>query len=330
MSDDIYRQNRELTALMQSYQQFFAEAYQKHLMASIHDVEIAEDPHYHIEIAVEAELDNWYDTSLQQLIPNLKPSDLIPDPESSVADWLMELKNEEYLISLALHAAIICDDAMPRRILVRLFESGQEVRDKLLSICLETDWNGQDEQSNDFDEQQNHNQQVCCSLMKVLGQWQSEETTAKLLDKFVSQIRPDDRIAEAVGLYLINMGPSSVNSIIKEIELLIEQDPKRQLVHEYLMMALAAIGQSQRRDDIFVILRKSFRKMENPLLAAACIGDYGDPRGIRVLRGYLEDRLPAVAPALFQEMVSAIKKLGGNTDGLIHPMFPQTNRDMMS
>ncbi|NLW10726.1 MAG: hypothetical protein GX028_01755, partial [Clostridiaceae bacterium] len=244
--------------------------------------------------------------------------------------WLAGLNDDEQLISLALHAAIICDDAMPRRILIRLFEAGQNVRDKLRSICLDTDWTWQDDQTEAFDEQKNRNQQVCCSLLKVLGQWQAEDTTDLIISKFVNMIRPDDRVAEAVGLYLINMGPSAVRIIIEKTEELISQDPAKQLGHEYLMMTLAAIGQTHKQDEIFSVLRKSFRKMENPLIAAACIGDYGDPRGIRVLRSYLEDRLPAVAPALFQEMASAIKKLGGNMDGLVHPMFPMADRDMMS
>lgn len=330
MSEKLYKQNRDLTALMNSYQEFFAESYQKHLMASIHNMDMQGDPHEMIQAAVETELDTWYSRKLKEIIPELQASELIPDTEVSVSDWLADLTEHEMLISLALHAAIICDDAMPRRILIRLHEAGQDMRDKLRGICLETDWTWQDDQGEEFDEQKNRNQQVCCSLMKVLGQWQSEETTALILDKFAGLNRPDDRIAESVGLYLINMGPAAVSPIIEKIEALLSQDPDRQIIHEYLMMSLAAIGQTHKQDEIFTVLRKSFRKMQSPLLAAACIGDYGDPRGIRVLRSYLEDKLPAVAPALFQEMASAIKKLGGNMDGLVHPMFPMAERGMMS
>jgi len=330
MSDKLYRQNRDLTALMNSYQKYFAESYQQHLMASIHNMDIQGDPHDLIEAAVETELDNWYSQKLNEIIPELQVSELIPDVGASVSNWLSDLTDHNMLISLALHAAIICDDAIPRRILMRLHEAGPEMMDKLRGICLETDWTWQDDQVDVFDEQKDRNQQVCCSLMKVLGQWQSEETTSLILDKFSGLGRPDDRVAESVGLYLINMGPVAVSPIIEKIEVLLSQDPDMQIIHEYLMISLAAIGQTHKQDEIFAVLRKSFRKMQNPLLAAACIGDYGDPRGIRVLRSYLENKLPAVAPALFQEMASAIKKLGGNLDGLVHPMFPMANRDMMS
>lgn len=330
MSDIIYRQSYELTALMNSYQEFFANAYQKHLMASIHDTDSIGDPHDKIEAAVESELDNWYSLKLADLVPDIQPSDLIPVIDSTVHDWLNNLSDEDMLISLAMHAAIICDDAMPRRILMRLYNAGRDIRDKLRKICLDTDWSWQDDQSENYDEQKDRNQLVCCSLIKVLGQWESEETTSLILDKFTASIHPDDRIAEAVGLYLINMGPSAIKPIIERIDLIMMKDPEYQLVHEYLMMTLAAIGQTQQQEEIFAVLRKSFRRMKHPLIAAACIGDYGDARGIRVLRSYLEDKLPAVAPALFQEMASAIKKLGGDMDGLVHPMFPMADRSRLS
>ncbi|MDN5314395.1 MAG: hypothetical protein PWP10_3145 [Clostridiales bacterium] len=326
MQDRLFKQNRELTALMKSYDEYFSAAWQKHLMSAIHEQQLAENHQEVISAAVEHDLNEWYDKKLVDLIPGLDNSEIMPQTDMSVREWLDILQDENDLVLLAIHAAVILDDTMPRLILEKLYNAGADMRMVLLDICLNTDWSWQDDSTENIDEQKNRNQQVCCSLLKVLGQWQSAETMESLLDYFVSYERPDDRIAEAVGLYLINMGPEAVKPVSDRVTELIKIDPERQLVHEYLMMALASIGQTVKSDMIFSVLRDSLRKMANPLIAAACIGDYGDPRGIRVLRSWLENKLPSVAPALYQEMASAIKRLGGDLDGLVHPMFPQAAR----
>ena len=60
-------------------------------------------------------------------------------------------------------------------------------------------------------------------------------------------------------------------------------------------------------------MRTAFRRAEDKQVAALCLGDFGDPRGIAVLRSWLDSH-PETSRTVRLEIIAAIKRLGGETD----------------
>jgi hypothetical protein len=59
--------------------------------------------------------------------------------------------------------------------------------------------------------------------------------------------------------------------------------------------------------------------MRHKVIGAICIGDYGDPRGISVLKGYLDRNPGGFDRQEFYEILSSIKRLGGTTSDIHDP-----------
>ena len=62
------------------------------------------------------------------------------------------------------------------------------------------------------------------------------------------------------------------------------------------------------------------------VIAVICIGDYGDPRGIALLKGYLDRTVHTIDRETFYEALSAIRRLGGEINDIQDPFHDFTNR----
>jgi hypothetical protein len=81
---------------------------------------------------------------------------------------------------------------------------------------------------------------------------------------------------------------------------------------EYLLIALTDIGKTCHSDEIYSCLKACFRKMSNKVIGAICIGDYGDSKGVQVLKGWLDRHSEENDRQLISETLSSIKRLGGD------------------
>ena len=73
------------------------------------------------------------------------------------------------------------------------------------------------------------------------------------------------------------------------------------------------------RTDSFDCMRKCFRCMDNKMLGAMYIGDLGNPRGIRVLKSFLDSGAADGDRELFYQVVSSVRKLGGDITDIHDP-----------
>ena len=69
----------------------------------------------------------------------------------------------------------------------------------------------------------------------------------------------------------------------------------------------------------FACLRSCFRGMQHKVIGAICLGDYGDPKGISVLKGYLDRNAGTFDRQEFYEILSSIKRLGGSIQDVHDP-----------
>ena len=73
-------------------------------------------------------------------------------------------------------------------------------------------------------------------------------------------------------------------------------------------------------------MRAAFRRMKNKVIAVICIGDYGDSRGIALLKGYLDRNTHTIDRETFYEALSAIRRLGGEINDIQDPFHDFTNK----
>ena len=59
--------------------------------------------------------------------------------------------------------------------------------------------------------------------------------------------------------------------------------------------------------------------MEHKVIAAICLGDYGDGRAVPLLKSYLDRHIREIDRQFFYETISAIKRLGGDISDIQDP-----------
>jgi hypothetical protein len=123
----------------------------------------------------------------------------------------------------------------------------------------------------------------------------------------------EENFVEEINDALVDIG----KPIIEPVMTLLNGLDKIEYLDEYVLNALVRVGKNNKDDSIFRCLKSAFSKMEDKLLGALCLGDYGDSRAIPALRGYIEKNRSLLDKATFMEIAAAIKKLGGNIEDLV-------------
>jgi hypothetical protein len=246
---------------------------------------------------------NWY----KQPYPpwqNRTPEDLID--ELGKLDEIMEVVKLAFLR---------CDDDIPDYLKIRLGTFGGAAVTALTDLVLKADWEG------DYHSEQEPSleMQLSFGALKLLGEWGIDQDQEDILNKFCATATPHEWIADAVKTYLTRLDKQSVELVTEILNQTCESDNDFKVPHEYLMIALTMIGTAEKNDVIFTCLRGCFRKMDHKVIGAICLGDYGDPRGIRVLKGYLDRHTDTTDRQTFYEILSSIRRLGGDIRDIQDP-----------
>lgn len=91
---------------------------------------------------------------------------------------------------------------------------------------------------------------------------------------------------------------------------------------EYMLMALSDTGHINGNDDIYRCLKSSFRRMDNKLIGAVLLGDYGDGRAVPMLRKFAIDNKGLIDENVYFGVLGAIDKLGGEVKELLPSSIP--------
>ncbi len=232
----------------------------------------------------------WYRTPINEL-GNITPKQYFEDKEDL---------NE--LVDIFKQGALICDENLPQGFLNKLKSFGSKVEEIL--IRLATDENLIDTE----------NYLIPVMAMKTLGEWKTTEGIKPLIQLILRCENKPEIIKESIWNTLDKIGTEAIYPIIE----CLNTSDKINDPHEYLLLALARIGVQNRSDTIFKCLKGTFVKMENKIYGAICLGEYGDPRAIPALRGYVEKNISTIDKDLFYEIKSAVIKLGGNMNDMCY------------
>ncbi|MHB8961825.1 MAG: hypothetical protein ACYC5K_01560 [Saccharofermentanales bacterium] len=212
-------------------------------------------------------------------------------------------------------AAVRCDDDIPEYLKIRLGGFGLPAAERLAELALDAGW------ESPGDGESLPAEEVLCSAMalKLLGEWGMEQTLEAMTDKFITAANPAEYIADAYKAYIEGIGRSAISVLLRRLNDSIDHSGQFTMAHEYVLIALTSVGREDQDDGVFSCIRRCFRRMEHKVIGAVCLGDYGDPRGITVLKSYLDRPDSKPDRQLFYEILSSIRRLGGEIHDIRDP-----------
>jgi hypothetical protein len=236
------------------------------------------------------EIEKWEDTCLTEL-DGMSPRQLLGNIDNFVD-----------IMALFKLGAVMCDDTLPTVFLSKLKSFGTIARDTLLDLCSKPIT--KDISEEDF--------QISQLAIQILGIWQVELAVEPLIELLFRGTCETELLFENVKESLVNIGKPAIPALIQNIE----KDGFKSEAGDYMLMALADIGENNKTDVIYKCLKNAFTVMQDKSIGAFCLGNYGDGRAIPALRGFLEKNKENIDKEIFYDIISAINRLGGNTEDL--------------
>lgn len=236
-------------------------------------------------------------------------------------EFIGELDMDAALAAFCEAARLIDDEATPYPLVDRLKSFGDPACEWLLKMVLDDSWEpveGEDE--NEFFVKF----QPCVAAIRFFGAAEYEPAMEPVLTRFCSFPSTQEYIADSVKVMMLGLGEKAV-PVLTEF-MLERSDAEITGPYEDMMIMLTHVGIKHPSNEIYQALRSGFRRMKAKVIAVICIGDYGDPRGIALLKGYLDRTVHTIDRETFYEALSAIRRLGGEINDIQDPFHDFTKR----
>ncbi|MBR5938720.1 MAG: hypothetical protein IKZ90_10740 [Clostridiales bacterium] len=236
-------------------------------------------------------------------------------------EFISNLDLDALLDAFCESAKIIDDEATPYPLVSALKEKSPESSERLLKMVLDTSWEpAEGEDENEFFVRF----QPCVAAIRFFGADEYEPAMEPVLTRFCSFSSTQEYIADSVKVMMLGLGSKGVPTLIDFM--LNRSDEEISGPYEDMMIILTHVGIKQPDNEIYQALRAGFRRMKSKVIAVICIGDYGDPRGIPLLKGYLDRNVHTIDRETFYEALSAIRRLGGEINDIQDPFHDFTNK----
>lgn len=246
--------------------------------------------------------------------------------------FVQSLQSTEDILEFIRTSALHMDEALPPELANILRAHADDLEPQLI------EWAEQGHEIA-FDGSENLPAELLLAMRAadLLGKWRVPPSRSRLLDGYIRIDEPAPIWSETVQHYLEAQGAPAIDPIVALIDREHErhrhadssasrngQTPlrERREAEDYLLMALTAIGQDAPDEHIYRILRRSFKETEPRLIPVICLGDYGDPRAVTLLRHYLIREAHMTDETTYYEIVSTIQRLGGQIEDLPDPFTP--------
>ncbi len=234
---------------------------------------------------------------------------------STPREMVERIDSLDEAMEIFLLASSQCDEELPDPLRTKLGTFGTDAIDRLLPLLFGTPWDAVDETA----EERPDEMLAAAAGLRLLGDWGAADPFELILSRFVSVEQPDEMICEAFVSYCNGIGPVSAGPIADMLFQASAAGHPMTGAYEYLVIALSEVGRKQPSDHVFLCLRECFRKMERKVIGAICLGDYGDGRAIPALKGYVDRHIDQIDRQLYYEILSSIKRLGGDVSDMRDP-----------
>ena len=215
-------------------------------------------------------------------------------------------------------AAEKVDGDLPDLFLLRLSAFGEDALEALIEKAFTHDWEKPDE----MDEMDFHDLlAIDIAALRLLGLWKEVKSINPVLERFLNLEAPDEYLADGIKAYVQGFEEQIIPDLIAYLSE--PKNPELGGAYEYLLIFLTDAGKIVPEEEIFQCLRASFRRMKNKVIAAICLGDYGDGRAVPLLKSYIDRHINEIDQQFFYETLSAIKRLGGEVGDIQDPFRRQ-------
>lgn len=214
------------------------------------------------------------------------------------------------LVELFRLGSRMCDRNLPQPLVEQLMTYDDRAVDVLLRFASDRELYGH---ADDF--------YISLMAIRTLGLWKIDKAVNPLLQIIRSLSEDYEIMVEEIADALINIGEIAVEPITYTLKGADEIG----YTDEYVLTALVKIGINNKSDKIFKCLKETFKKMDDKILGAMCLGDYGDGRAIPGLKGYVEKHWDTIDKATYLEIIGAVKHLGGSIDDIIKYEYVGSN-----
>jgi len=293
----------QATLLFGAYNRELSKVYDK-LLDDVTDEAMLASPQFQLQLenSVINSLQPWFSEELEGLTSGT--------PET----FFDELTSLEDVMEVFRIAAEMVDGDLPDHLMLRVGAFGAESSEKIMALALTHDWaisEGEDVAA--FRDRL----AVDLAALRVLGQWNYEPAISPVLDRFCALQEPDEFVADGVKAFAVSLA----EKIVPDLEERLAAPVHAGLTgpYEYLVVYLTEIGRAEPSEDIFQSLKNAFRHMNHKVIAAICLGDYGDGRAIPLLKSYLDRHIREIDRQFFYETLSSIKRLGGDISDIQDP-----------
>ncbi len=286
------------------YNEGLAKAYDK-AMGNILDETQMRNPDFQEQLRNQVlnSMQSWYKQPAESL-DNQTPEFMI-DKIGTLEETISRIKS----------AAVFCDDDIPEYLKIKLGSFGEKAIPSLMQIAMLPSWQG------DYNQEEPPTEDILVAAvsLKILGEWQAQEPLEAIITKFIDTGTPNELIADAFKIYISGVGAPAIPWLMKALSDACKENDPLTGAYEYTIIALTLVSQESKPEGAFTCLRTCFRTMQHKVIGAICIGDYGDPRGIAVLKGHLDRNTGRFDRQEFYEILSSIKRLGGTTNDIHDP-----------
>lgn len=154
---------------------------------------------------------------------------------------------------------------------------------------------------------------LALSAVRTIAYFKDESSIDALLKMWEDCNPANEVFLEKISETLAELGNKAVESIL----FILEKAKSISCKEEYLMQGFCAIDNKIKNDSVFFCLKGCFRKMQNKILGAMLLGDYGDGRAVPILRQYAIGEASMLSKEELFIFINVIKNLGGQTEDLI-------------
>ncbi len=253
-------------------------------------------------------LDGMVDTELNKL-------KVLPGSRS-LREYVEDTDDPEILLEAYTTAALNFDYECPDFLIEKIFSLGVPGIKEMATLALGGSWSGKPGEDG---EDEISEEQIIASItlrdMAGVGEPMSHCFFNNAVDKLLRSSRPLEHFGDAFGDLALAFGKKAYDKLFRTIDEACEKNELKP-AHDYLLAAIVAAEDESVREEAFDYLHMYFKGTDNKILACHFFEDMNNPRGIRVLRTYLEENRESLDEREILQIISSVKKLGGDISDL--------------
>ncbi len=246
----------------------------------------------------------WYET----------PHDLLG--QNGLSDFLSSLSESE-VIQFLLGLSQVSDYPFPDLVKPRLSEFSESAIDDFYSKIIEIE-------PADLGEDSDERLREIFFLNQFLplaALWPQESRVDQVVDWLLATPLADERVEDAVGLYLKTIGPAAAAPLKARIEQAFADENYESKSLDLLLQQLTQVSKfdDTLRQEAYTVVRQAFKNFSDKTIPTLCLGDLGTARAIPLLRTYIEKNQRTIDRRLYYDILSSIQRLGGTIKDLPDP-----------